>query len=312
MYLGFYGLKQNPFGNCPDPFFFYPSPSHQEALASLCYGIQLRRGFLMLTGEVGTGKTLLTRYLAYLLKRCRISLAYVYNPRLPEREFLQYIISDLSLGNGTNDKSTLLLRLNDYLLARSKLGSTTALIVDEAHLLSWPVLEEIRLLTNLETYHHKLLQIVLVGQPELDELIDSPGLRQVKQRIAMRKRLLPLTTEQIRCYIGRRLELSAVKASAREIFSPPAIVAIEKYSGGIPRVINTICENALVYAYAQGFPVITAQVVDEVATEFGFERRPGAVSAGDQDAPQAPREMIYSEMMSNFPARNQWSSRAAS
>jgi general secretion pathway protein A len=279
MYQSFYGLKRSPFENCPDPFFFYPSPNHQEALTALYYGVQTRRGFLMLTGEVGTGKTLLIRCLAGVLNRSHISFAYVVNPRLSEPEFLKYIITDLHL-RAEGDKSTTLFQLNDYLLSRDEVGSTTALIVDEAHLLSWEVLEEIRLLTNLETSNHKLLQIILVGQPELDHTIDSPDLRQLKQRIALRRRLLPLTAEQIRCYVQSRLELSAGSPNGREIFSKPAIAEVEKYSRGIPRLINTICENALAVGYAVHSPTITAQIVDEIAVEFGFSELDDEVLAG--------------------------------
>jgi general secretion pathway protein A len=272
MYKQFYGLKRNPFEISPDPSFFCSTPGHYEALAALYYGVQRRKGFIVLTGEVGTGKTLLLRCMAELLKRAQVDMAYVFNPRLSEMEFLRYLMIDLRLPVNGNDKSSMLFQLNDYLLARHAQGTTTAVIIDEAHLLSWPLLEEVRLLTNMETPRQKLLQIILVGQPELDQRIDSPDLRQLNQRIGLRRKLAPLSGEEMQQYILRRLELASVKTPARMIFSKLAVAAIQRYSRGIPRLANTICENALVSGYAHQLPIITARVVEEVAAEFSFDR----------------------------------------
>ncbi|HEX8817035.1 MAG TPA: AAA family ATPase [Terriglobales bacterium] len=272
MYKQFYGLKRNPFEISPDPSFFCSTPGHYEALAALYYGVQRRKGFIVLTGEVGTGKTLLLRCMSELLRRAQVDMAYVFNPRLSEMEFLRYLMTDLRLPVSGNDKSAMLFQLNDYLLARHAQGTTTVVIIDEAHLLSWQLLEEVRLLTNMETPRQKLLQIILVGQPELDHRIDSPDLRQLNQRIGLRRKLTPLTGAEMQQYILRRLELASAKTPARMIFSKLAVDAIQKYSRGIPRLANTLCENALVSGYAHQLPIITGRIVEEVATEFGFDR----------------------------------------
>jgi general secretion pathway protein A len=286
MYKSFYGLKRNPFEITPDPFFFYPTPRHNEALARLYYGVKRRKGFIVLTGEVGTGKTLLVRCLLELLNRSNIPLAYIFNPRLSVIEFLQYVMTDLHLRTEATNKSGIVLRLNDHLLATHHRGSTTVLVVDEAHLLSWELMEEIRLLTNLETTQHKLLQIILVGQPELDRKLDSPDMRQLKQRIGLRYHLAPLTGAEIRGYIHRRLELAAANSHARTIFSEPAMAAIEKHSRGIPRLVNTICENALVSGYAHQASIVTAQILHEIGAEFGFDQTgPRASPRADGESP---------------------------
>jgi general secretion pathway protein A len=272
MYKQFYGLRRNPFEISPDPSFFCSTPGHYEALAALYYGVQRRKGFIVLTGEVGTGKTLLLRCMAELLKRAQVDMAYVFNPRLSEMEFLRYLMTDLRLPACGQDKSAMLFQLNDYLLARHARGTTTAVIIDEAHLLSWELLEEVRLLTNMETPRQKLLQIILVGQPELDHRIDSPDLRQLNQRIGLRRKLMALTEVEMQQYLLRRLELASVKTPPRMIFSKLAVAAVHRYSRGIPRLANTICENALVSGYAHQLPIITARIVEEVAAEFGFDR----------------------------------------
>src|SRR5450755_2260518 len=197
MYKKYYGLARNPFELSPDPFFYFPSPRHNEALATLTYGILNRKGFVVVTGEVGTGKTLLVRCLLDTLTRNRVAFAFVYNPLLSVQDFLSHVLTDFGLTKKEGTKSELLASLNSFVMVRSWRDGTTALIIDEAQLLSWELLEEIRLLTNLETTQHKLLQIVLVGQPELDEKLDSQELRQLKQRIGMRCRLDPLNIEEL-------------------------------------------------------------------------------------------------------------------
>src|SRR5260370_12198846 len=184
MYKQFYGLTRSPFEISPDPKFYCPTPLHNEALASLLYGIKKRRGFVVTTGEVGTGKTLLIQCLMQWLNNSQIAFSHVFNPRLTVIEFLQYFSSDLGLPADAKNKSALLVQLNQYLIGRYRKGSTTVLIVDEGQLLDWEVLEEIRLLTNLETGQQKLLQIILVGQPELEDKLDSSNLRQLNKRIA--------------------------------------------------------------------------------------------------------------------------------
>lgn len=268
MYNTFYGLMRSPFEASPDPRFFYPTPQHNEALASLMYGVIKRKGFIVVTGEVGTGKTLLVRFLLDALTNYHVAFAYVYNPRLSVLDFLAHVLADLRIPAAGSTKSQLLARLNNYLLARSRTGGTTALIVDEAQLLNWELLEEIRLLTNLETSQHKLLQIVLVGQPEFDEKLESPSLRQLKQRIALRCTLQPLNIEELRSYIYHRLELAGAKLNGHPLFPDETVQLLHRFSCGIPRLANTLCENSLVAGFAKQVKQITPEIVCEVAATF--------------------------------------------
>ena len=295
MYKRFYGLNKNPFELSPDPYFFYATPRHKEALGSLHYGVQRHKGFSVMTGQAGTGKTLIIRCLAEFLKRANVSFAYFFNPQLTAADFVEYILSDLGLPVPPGGKSAKLFALNDYLVDRHLRGSTTVLIVDEAHLLSRELLEEIRLLTNLETPREKLLQIILSGQPELDAIIDSPDMPQLKQRIALRCRLRRLQGAEVETYILRRIERASLAPRKRNIFSIQAIAAIEKYSQGIPRLMNTICENALVAGYALQLPVVNASIVEEVASQFGFCAAADAPLDADANRPPAkaqPREVF--------------------
>src|SRR5579863_10734696 len=209
MYKAFYSLQRNPFEITPDPSFLFATRRHNEALAALYYGVRRHKGFVVLTGEVGTGKTLLLRCLLQSFKQSDdVKYAYVFNGRLTPLEFLQYVAGDLGLPSAGKNKSELLLQLAAYVVARGERKLTTVLVVDEAHHLSSDILEEIRLLTNLETADEKLLQILLVGQPELDEKLDSVELRQLKQRIALRSCLAPLDINETKGYIHRRLQLA--------------------------------------------------------------------------------------------------------
>jgi len=268
MYRKFYGLTRNPFQVTPDPFFFVPTERHNEALATLTYGVLGRKGFVVVTGEVGTGKTLLLRCLLDALTKNQIAFAFAYNPTLSVQDFLAHVLSDLGLPSAARTKGETLALLNSYLMARSRRGATTALIVDEAQLLSWELLEEIRLLTNLETSQHKLLQIVLVGQPELDRRLDSQELRQLKQRIGLRCHLEPLGLKELRSYIHRRLELAGANSHRTIIFPETTIEAIHRFSQGIPRLANTLCENSLVAGYGQQAKNITPEIVQGVAADL--------------------------------------------
>lgn len=268
MYRQFYGFTKYPFDISPDPGFFCETPRHNEVLASLYHGVQRRKGFVVVTGEVGTGKTLLARCLFSLLERDRIAFGYVFNPLLNPAEFLQYALADLGLRVANKAKVELLFDLNHFLIVRYRQGSTAVLLIDEAHLLSWELLEEVRLLTNLETGNHKLLQIVMMGQPEFDRKLDSPELRQLKQRIALRCRLGTLSEAETGKYIARRLALAGYAASAEPIFPPPTISLIHGYSRGTPRLINTICENALISGFAAQQSAIGPELVEEVAADL--------------------------------------------
>jgi len=268
MYRRFFNLQRNPFEITPDPSFLYPTQRHNEAFAALYYGVRRRKGFVVLTGEVGTGKTLLVRSLLRVLKSADIAYAYVFNSRLSELEFLQYTAGDFGLAAAGKSKSELLLSLSNFLIARHQKRLTTVLVVDEAHHLSPAVLEEIRLLTNLETADEKLLQILLVGQPELDQKLDSVDLRQLKQRIAFRSHLKPLNEEETSGYVQRRLQLAGASADAAPIFPKETISEIFRHSHGIPRLINTVCENALITAYARQVRQVTPDIIKGVAQDF--------------------------------------------
>lgn len=270
MYESFFGFSRAPFDMSPDPYFLFRTPAHSEGFACIYYGVTRRKGFAVLTGEVGTGKTVLTRMLLQVLMRTNVATAYVFNPTLTRDDFLRYILDDLGIPVRST-KSEMLHDLNKFLIERHRSNLTTALIVDEAHLLDSEVLEEIRLLTNLETTTQKLLQIVLVGQPELDSLLDSPRLRQLKQRVAVRCSLLPLSQEQTRTYIKYRLERAGHKSEP--IFTEESLVLIGRYSAGIPRVINNICENALISAFARHKKTITPDVIEEVVTDLRLHVR---------------------------------------
>lgn len=268
MYKKFYGLTRSPFEISPDPYFLFPTARHNEALASIIHGVMRRKGFIVVTGEVGTGKTLLVRCLLELMRRQEIASANVFNPGLSPLEFLRYVAGDLGLRIANQDKGTLLLELNNYLIARYRRGLTTVLVVDEAQHLEAELLEEIRLLTNLETSQQKLLQIVLVGQPELDEKMNSPQMRQLKQRITLRCQLEPLQDEEVKGYILLRLRRSGLSSQAEKLFPPETIAVVDHYSRGIPRLINTVCENALIAAYAQKSLCVTPEMIHEVARDL--------------------------------------------
>lgn len=276
MYKSFYKLRRNPFEITPDPSFLFPTARHKEALAALYYGVRRHKGFVVLTGEVGTGKTLLVRWLLQLLKGTNVAYAYIFNSRLSSLEFLQFIAGDLGLETTAKTKSDLLLEFGRYLIARHQQGLTTVLVVDEAHDLSAEVLEEIRLLTNLETAQGKLLQILLIGQPELDDKLDLVELRQLKQRIALRARLEPLDREETGGYVERRLEMAGATLTTTTLFPIETVAEIYRYSRGIPRLINTICENALITGYARQLPSIPVDIVTEVAKDFRLGVAPKA------------------------------------
>src|SRR6202451_2181432 len=286
MYQRFFGLRESPFNVNPDPRYLFMTSQIQEALAGLMYGIQNRNDFILLTGEVGTGKTTLLNRLLDWLRGRRAKTAYIFNSRLDVNQLFDFIMAEFEISCESREKSQVLLRLNQWLLERYRAGETAVLIVDEAQNLSSELLEEIRLLTNLETSTEKLLQIVLTGQPELEEKLKMPSLRQLRQRITLRCRTAPLSLEETFGYIAERLRIAG--ASGEPIFSKEAIQTVHMYSRGIPRVVNLLCEHALINAYVDHLRPVPAHLVEEVAREFQLDEieptLPAGVSNGNKPA----------------------------
>ena len=269
MYKAFFGLRENPFNANPDPRYLFLTREIQEALAGLAYGIKNRKGFILLTGEVGTGKTTLLNRLLDWLNLEDVATAYIFNSQLNVTQLFDFIMADFGIPCESRDKSHVLMRLNQWLLQRYRDRKTSVIIVDEAQNLSLEVLEEIRLLTNFETASEKLLQIVLSGQPELEEKLRDPRLRQLRQRITMRCRTKPLSYEELTGYIAERLRIGG--ANGTPVFSPEATQAIYKYSRGIPRVANLLCEHALINAFVDQQRPVPARAVEDAATEFELD-----------------------------------------
>ena len=265
MYAEFYGLKELPFALTPDPRFIYFTPSHTEVMANLHYGIESGKGLIVVTGEVGTGKTTILRWMMQRLDRT-VLVAYIFNPRLSVTEFYQHLASLLDVQKWET-KPELLVSLGQALDSRHSRGLRTVLIIDEAQGLSPAVLEEIRLLSNFESDTAKHLQIVLTGQPELRNVLNYPDLRQLKQRVALRCviKALPSVEETDR-YITSRLLASG--AERTEIFTSEAVDYIYRCTEGIPRNINNLCDNALLAGYAAGELTVGRAIVEEVAETF--------------------------------------------
>lgn len=269
MYKKFFGLKESPFNVNPDPRYLYLTNAIQEAFACLIYGIQTRKGFVLLTGEVGTGKTTVLNKLLEWCHQEQISTAFMFNPRLNEAEFFDFMMADFGVSCDSTLKSRALIKLNQWLLEQYQAGRRAVLIVDEAQNLSPQMLEEIRLLTNLETSTAKLLQIVLAGQPELEEKVNDPQLRQLRQRITLWAKTSPLTLLETQGYIRQRLHFAG--STGEEIFGPDAIEAVYRHAGGIPRLTNLICEHALITAFVAHTKTISGQIVEEVARDLDLQ-----------------------------------------
>ena len=284
MYKNFFGLNRNPFELSPDPSFICPSEKNSEALSLISYAISQRKGFVVLTGEVGTGKTLMLRCLFESWRRQGIAFANIFAPRLSVIDFLTYAASDLGIEAPEPTKGNLLRAFYAFLSAQSAKGLTTVLVIDEAHQAPTHVLEEIRMLTNVETDQEKLVQVLLVGQPELDDKLDLFELRQLKQRIAVRCQLEPLGEDETRQYIEQRLRIAGADPSVRKIFPPETIKSIFSYSRGIPRIVNSLCDQALVAACAQHVHVVPVEIVNEVASRF---RLMSAIPPADANKPAA-------------------------
>src|SRR3954447_25467209 len=269
MYKAFFGLVSNPFNLSPDPAFLYRSAHHEEALANLIYGVQSRKGFILLTGEVGTGKTTMLECLRDHLDSHNIPFAFVFNSRLTADQFFEMIAYDLELPCSRTSKTEVLFALNTMLLERANQNKTTVLIVDEGQNLDWDVMEEIRLLGNLENRRGKLLQIIISGQPELDQKLEQEEYRQLRQRIALRCKLRPLNATETAEYIATRLARSGMRDQM--IFPPEVLREIHRGTHGIPRLINSVCDNLLLTAFAMESRVATVNMYEEVARDLRLD-----------------------------------------
>jgi type II secretory pathway predicted ATPase ExeA len=250
-------------------------PRIREALACLQYGIAARKGFVVMTGEVGTGKTTLLKTVLSSFTKDRVSTAFVFNPRLDVLDFLEFVLTDFGIPPKTRTKSGMLLQLNRWLIDRFRNQELCAIVVDEAQNLSWELLEEIRLLTNLETSSEKLVQIVLSGQPELEEKLRNPSVRQLRQRISMWCKTYPLSSEETQAYIAERLRIAGAR---QPVLLPEAVQLVYRYSKGIPRLINLICEHAMISAYVEQIKPIPARIVESVSTELDLDDQPFLIS----------------------------------
>lgn len=278
MYNAFFGFTQNPFNMSPDPTFLFRSSQHEEALANLIYGVQSRKGFIVLTGEVGTGKTTMLECLRDFLNAQQIAFASLFNSRLTVEQFFELLAYDLDLQCNKLSKTEVLLALNNFLLERAAAGRSTVLIVDEAHNLDWDVLEEIRLLGNLENRRGKLLQIILAGQQELDDKLERGEYRQLKQRIALRCALRGFDAKEAAAYIDSRMARAGV--ADQSIIPFDLIEEIQFRTQGIPRLINGVCDNLLLTAFAMEQKRCTLEMLDEVTADMRLdypEERPAPV-----------------------------------
>lgn len=269
MYNAYFGLTENPFNISPDPAFFYRSQQHEEALANLIYGVQSRKGFIVLTGEVGTGKTTMLECLRDYLYAQRVEFAFIFNSRIRPEDLYEMLAYDLDLRCDRSSKTEVLYALNDLLIQQANEGRTVVLIVDEAHNLEWEVLEEIRMLGNFENRSGKLLQVILAGQPEFDRKLDAPNLRQLKQRVVLRCTLKPFDEIETVQYIHTRLEKAGMPEQT--IFPPEVVTEIHLRAQGIPRLINGICDNLLLTAFALESRACNLEMLDEVTADMRLE-----------------------------------------
>ncbi len=265
MYLEFYGLRQPPFDITPNPRFLFHSTKHREAFNHLLYGIQQRKGFVQLTGEVGAGKTTLCRALLEQLD-ARFSTALILNPVLSGDELMKAIATEFGLEVKGRDRMETMATISDFLLRQTLGGKETVLIVDEAQNLTEELLEQVRLISNIETDDRKLLQIVLMGQPELRDRLNSPRLKQLRQRITVRYHLSPLSRTEVGQYIQHRLSLAGSKGMPT--FTGPAIWRVFNYSKGIPRLVNALCDKALLAGYVERSPKINYRMVGRAIREL--------------------------------------------
>jgi len=266
MYCHFYGLKERPFNVTSDPAFFFLSNKHKEALSHLLYGVSQRKGIIVLTGEIGTGKTTLCRFFLNQLSK-DVKTAFILNPHFSETQLLEAIVKDFGLKPKNNSRLSLVWELNKFLLRESEAGYNIVLIVDEAQNLKPALLEQIRLLSNLETEKDKLLQVILVGQPELNDKLNLYDLRQLRQRIMVRYHIAPLEFDEIKTYINHRLNIAGA-VDNRIQFKDDAIELISKFSSGTPRLINMLCDRALLAGFVAETNIIDSNIIKKCMEEF--------------------------------------------
>jgi general secretion pathway protein A len=269
MYKAFFGLNSSPFNLSPDPSFLYRSQQHEEALASLIYGVQSRKGFIVLTGEVGTGKTTMLECLRDHLTAHQTPFAFLFNSRLTPDQFFEMIAYDFDLQCSRTSKTEVLMALNTLLMERANNNQTTVLIVDEAQNLDWAVLEEIRLLGNLENRRGKMLQIILSGQPELGKRLEEREYRQLKQRIALRCQLRPFTVEETAQYVAARLARAGLRDQS--VFTAEVLREVHHRTQGIPRLINAVCDNLLLTSFAMEKRQASLEMLEEVSKDLHLE-----------------------------------------
>jgi general secretion pathway protein A len=265
VYRDFYGLMRAPFEMTPDPSFLVLGDTHREGLAMLVYAVRARKGFVVLTGEVGTGKTTLLHALLGQLEP-EMPSAFLFNPRLEPLDFFRVLFDEFGIETPCRTKAEYLLSLNRFLIDRLKENRTALLIIDEAQNLSPEMLEEVRLLSNLETPTSKLLQIMLVGQPELDAMLDRPDLRQLRQRVVLRHHLRPFDEEELAGYVEERLRLAGY--TGKGIFKRSALRRLYEVTGGVPRLVNVLCDGALLSGYTRDQSSLDAPTIDDVAREL--------------------------------------------
>jgi general secretion pathway protein A len=277
MYLRHYGLRELPFELTPNPRFLFMTPQHREALANLQYGLSSAKAVTLLIGEAGTGKTTLLRAALDSDAGRRVRAVYLTNPGLSRSEFVETLARAFGFGiSAQSSKATLLAELEAALAERRRRGEITALIVDEAQRLSEELLEEVRLLANIETETEKLLPLVLAGQPELSDRLNESGLRQLKQRVALRCEIAPFTLAETAAYIASRIRTAG--GDAARLFTREAVMSIHEYSRGIPRTVSVICDNALLSGFAAGRQPVGRDLIDEVARDFDLNRREAATA----------------------------------
>lgn len=264
MYCQFYGLKERPFNVTSDPAFFFLSRKHKEALSHLLYGTSHRKGIIALTGEVGTGKTTLCRFFLNQLSK-NVKTAFILNPHFSETQLLESIVKDFGISTKNNTRLTLVWALNQFLLSETEAGNNVILIIDEAQNLKPRLLEQVRLLSNLETEKDKLLQVVLVGQPELSQRLNLYDLRQLRQRIMVRFHIAPLEKDEIKDYINHRLNIAG---SSKVHFTDEAIEVISGFSSGTPRLINMLCDRALLAGFVAETNTIDLDILERCVEEL--------------------------------------------